>query len=242
MRQESTGWHSPSLGRGMPIKVFGHAGARVFVFPTTMGTLDEWPDRHMFRHSVLGEHIDRGWIQVYCLHHVHEESWYADEHVHPGHKAWRHLQYDRYLRDEVVPFSLSRNDNPFLITVGASFGAYHAMCFGLRHPHLVNRIIGLSGQYDIKRMTDGYSDANVYAANPFDFVRHERDPHRLAAMQRQDLIIATGEDDPMVENNRQMSGVLWSRGIGNALRLWKGWSHDWPYWEKMIRMYIGGHD
>ncbi len=242
MKHEYHGWHSPALGRGMPLQVLGHAGARVFVFPTTMGTFEEWTDRHMFRHSVLGEHIDRGWIQVYCLHHVHEESWYADDHVHPGQRAWRHLQYDQYLRDEVVPFSRSLNNNPYLIAVGASFGAYHALTFGTRNPHLVDRIIGLSGAYDIKRMTGGYTDHNVYACNPIDFIRNEHDPWRLAALQRQDIIFAIGEHDPSIENNREMSGVLWSKGIGNALRIWNGWSHDWPYWEKMIRLYIGGHD
>src|SRR6185503_20069154 len=118
--QEGDGWHSPALGRHMELQILGHAGARVFVFPTTLGTLMEWTDRWMHRDSVLGEHIESGWIQLFCLHHVHEESWYAPDHVHPGHRAWRHLQYDRYLKDEVVPFSLSKNSTPFLITTGAS--------------------------------------------------------------------------------------------------------------------------
>src|SRR5256884_168296 len=109
-------------------------------------------DRRMDRPGVLGEHLENGWIQMFCLHHVHEESWYG-EHLHPGARAWRHLQYDRYLRDEVIPFSTGQNPNPFVIAVGASFGAYHAACFGLRNPHLVNRIIGLSGLYDITRLT-----------------------------------------------------------------------------------------
>jgi len=242
MKQERHRWHSPALGREMELQVLGDSGARVFVFPTTLGGLTEWTDRWMHRAGVLGEHLDRGWIQLYCLHHVHEESWYAPEHVHPGQRAWRHLQYDRYLRDEVVPFSLAKNPTPFLMAAGASFGAYHALCFGLRNPQLVQRIIGLSGTYDIKRLTRGYSDANVYACNPYDFMRHERDPERLAAFQRQDIILAVGEHDPACENNREMSGILWGQGIGNALRVWDGWAHDWPYWEKMIRLYIGGHD
>jgi len=49
-----------------------------------------------------------------------------------------------------------------------------------------------------------------------------------------------GKDDPLLERSRQMSSVLWSKGIGNALREWDGWCHDWPYWEKMIRAYLGG--
>jgi esterase/lipase superfamily enzyme len=51
-----------------------------------------------------------------------------------------------------------------------------------------------------------------------------------------------GRDDPMRGNNEYFSGRLWSKGIGNALRIWDGWVHDWPYWQKMLPMYIGGHD
>ena len=241
MKHEIHRWASPALQREMTLQVWGHAGARVFVFPTTMGSHREWSDRHMHRRSVLGEHIDQGWLQLFCLDHVHDDSWYSDT-LHSGAKAWRHLQYDRYLRDEVVPFSHSLNDNPYLIAVGASFGAYHATCFAFRNPHLVNRVIGLSGMYDIKKMTGDYSDGNVYACNPFDFMRHERDAERLAAFRRQDIILVVGRDDPSYENNRAFSALLWEQGIGNALRVWDGWAHDWPYWERMIRMYIGGHD
>ena len=54
--------------------------------------------------------------------------------------------------------------------------------------------------------------------------------------------MAIGEGDPSIQNNRDFSTILWNKGIGNALRVWDGWAHDWPYWEKMVRMYIGGHD
>jgi esterase/lipase superfamily enzyme len=223
----------------MGIEVFGHAGARVLVFPTTMGSCYEWRDRSM--HRVLADYLEQGWIQLWCVDHVHDQSWY-DKTIHPGARAWRHLQYDHYLLTEVLPFTEIRNPNPFVITTGASFGAYHAACFGLRHPERVNRIIGMSGLYDVKRMTDGYSDQNVYAANPFDFMRHEHDPARLEAFRRQDLIFAIGRDDPSFGNNQEFSAVLWGKGIGNALRVWDGWAHDWPWWEKMIRLYLGGHD
>jgi len=232
-------WISPSLGREMPIEVFGQAGARVLVFPTTLGNCSEWRDRHM--HEVLSDHLESGWIQLFCLDQVHDESWY-NKSIHPGARAWRHLQYDRYLLTEVLPFTEQVNPNPFVITVGASFGAYHAACFGFRHPGRVNRIIGMSGLYDVKSMTGGYSDLNVYRCNPFDFMRHEHDPARLAEFRRQDIIFAIGKDDPSHANNLAFSGMLWDRGIGNALREWDGWAHDWPYWEKMIRVYLGGHD
>ena len=239
MNIERHGWHSPALAREMNLLVLGHAGARVLVFPTSLGTCHEWADRRM--HEALGEHLHQGWLQLFCVDQVHAESWYG-EHLHPGARAWRHLQYDRYLRDEVLPFTEWKNPNPFLITTGASLGAYHAACFGLRHPDRVNRIIGLSGLYDVRRLTGGFSDGTVYACNPAEFMRHEHDPARLEAFRRQDIILAIGRDDPACENNRELSTILWEKGIGNALRIWDGWAHDWPYWQHMIRVYIGGHD
>ena len=239
MNHQHHSWLSPALGREMHIEVFGHAGARVLVFPTTEGSCYEWGDRHM--HEVLADHLDCGWIQLFCLDHVHEESWY-DKGIDPGARAWRHLQYDHYLVSEAFPFTEAVNPNRFVIAVGASFGAYHAACFGLRHPEQVNRILGMSGMYDIKSMTGGFSDLNVYSCNPFDFVRHEHDLARLTALRSQDIILAIGQDDPSCNNNREFSGILWGKGIGNALRVWDGWAHDWPYWEKMVRLYIGGHD
>jgi esterase/lipase superfamily enzyme len=153
-----------------------------------------------------------------------------------------HLQYYRYVREEVLPFARAKNPTEFTIATGASLGATHAATFGLRYPESVNRILGMSGLYDLKQLTKGYSDPNLYRVNPMDFMRHEHDPGRLAAFRRQDIILAIGGEDPVCDNNREFSGLLWDKGIGNALRLWDGHAHDWPYWERMVRLYIGGHD
>lgn len=239
MHHEQHRWHSPSLGRDMELQIFGHAGAKLIVFPTSLGTQREWPDRRM--HLVLRDHLDNGWLQMYCLDQVHGESWYA-ENLHPGAQAWRQVQYDDYVYREVIPLTFNKNPNDFIITAGASFGAYHAMTFGLRHPELVRRIIGMSGRYDITHMTGGFADATVNSVNPPAIVSLEQDQRRLEAMRRMDIIMAIGETDPAAEDNRKMSGVLWGRGIGNAYRQWNGFAHDWPWWERMIRLYLRGHD
>ena len=75
MSIQQHGWHSPALRRDMELLVLGHGGARVLVFPTSLGNRYEWPDRRM--HEVLGEHLERGWIQLFCLDQVHDESWYG---------------------------------------------------------------------------------------------------------------------------------------------------------------------
>ncbi len=239
MNREYHRWHSPSLGRDMELLVFGHAGARVLVFPTSQGRFFQWEDMGMM--ATLGEHLERGWIQMFCVDSVDEESWYAKERP-PAARAWRHVQYDRYILNEVLPFTTHLNSNPFLITTGTSFGAYHAVNFAFRYPQLVDRTIGMSGLYDIKRFTGGYSDDNVYFNSPSDFIKNEHELTRLAALRHMDIILATGHDDSFRSNNESLSATLWRKQIGHALRIWDGWAHDWPWWKQMILLYIGGHD
>jgi esterase/lipase superfamily enzyme len=239
MHQETIAWHSPRLGRDMTLQVVGHAGARVLVFPTSMGTWREWTDRQM--HEVLRDHLESGWIQLFCLDQPHYENW-GNEECPLEIRARTHLAYYDYVQEEVLPFTSSRNDNPFVIATGASLGATHAMAYGLRFPHSVQRILGMSGMYDLKRLTRGWSNGELYAVNPMDFMQHEHDPSRLAGFRRQDHIMVIGRDDPMYGNNAEFSGRLWGMGIGNALRVWDGSAHDWPFWEKMVRLYLGGHD
>ncbi|MGH2427017.1 MAG: esterase family protein [bacterium] len=223
----------------MELLVFGHGGARVVAFPTSAGRFFDWEDRGLIR--ALSDHLENGWIQIFCVDSVDGESWYAKDRL-PAERAKRHAQYDHYLLTEVLPFTAERNPNPFLIVTGASFGAYHAANFAFRYPHLAGRIIGMSGYYDIKRWTGDYSDDNVYFNNPCDFLAHEHDPERLDALRNIDIILAIGRTDSALANNEYLSGVLWSKNIGHAFRIWDGQAHDWPVWEQMLQLYIGGHD
>ena len=70
----------------------------------------------------------------------------------------------------------------------------------------------------------------------------ESDGWRLDHLRRQDVILAVGNGDQLVHQNRELSGKLWNKGVGNALREWDGFAHDWPVWHHMINRYIGGHD
>lgn len=239
MNREYHRWYSPALNRDMELLIFGHAGARVLVFPTSMGRFFEWEDRHMI--SALREHINNGWLQLFCVDSVDSESWYCWWAQASG-RAYRHAQYDNYLYHEVLPLTRHRNPNPFMIFVGASFGAYHAMNFGLKHPEMTGRILAMSGLYDIRRFTGGYVDDNVYYNNPVQFIPNEQDHGRLEQMRHIDIIMVGGKDDRLIHSARDMSTVLWNKGIGNALREWDGWAHDWPYWQQMILRYIGGHN
>src|SRR6266699_1050645 len=110
MNREYHRCYSPSLERDMELLVFGHAGARVLVFPTSMGRFFQWEDTGMV--AELGGHLEQGWIQLFCVDSVDEESWYAKKR-HPAERARRHMQYDLYLLNEVLPFTKQNNPNSF---------------------------------------------------------------------------------------------------------------------------------
>lgn len=239
MNREYHRWNSPSLGREMELLIFGHSGARVLVFPTSMGRFYEWEDRGMM--EAIRDHLEQGWLQIFCVDSVDKESWYA-RWKHPEARAHHQTAYEHYITREVLPLSRQKNPNPFVITAGASFGAYHAVNFALRHPHLVGRAIGMSGYYDITRWTGGYGGGEVYFHNPMAYVPNEHDHRRLEAIRNIDLILAVGRDDSLAGNNEAFSTILWEKDIWHALRHWDGWCHDWPWWQEMFRLYVGGSD
>ena len=71
MNREYHHWYSPALGREMELLLFGHAGARMLVFPTSKGRFYEWEDRQMM--ATLGDAIENGHLQVMCVDSVDEE-------------------------------------------------------------------------------------------------------------------------------------------------------------------------
>jgi esterase/lipase superfamily enzyme len=232
-------WHSPSLQRDMELLVFGHAGARVLAFPTSMGRFHDWEDRGLVG-GALRHGLEDGSIQLVCVDSVDAASWYARR--PPGERVRRHVQYDHYLLNEVLPFTRTLNANPYLIVTGASFGGYHAVNFALRHPEHVGRLLSMSGLCDVRRFTNGYYDADLYFNNPVDFLANEHDPARLAALRRMDIILAVGRDDSLYQSNERLSRLLWAKDVWHALRVWDGFAHDWPVWEKMLQLYLSGHD
>jgi esterase/lipase superfamily enzyme len=221
----------------MELLVFGHAGARALVFPTSRGRFFEFEDRGMV--GALRDQLESGALQLYCLDSVDDESFYC-RWAHPSGRIQRHVQYEEYILNEVLPLTRQLNDNPFLMALGCSFGAYHAVNIGLRHPHLFGRVLGMSGKYDMTSFFSGYYDETIYYHTPLHFVPKLSDPNVIRHLQHLNIILAIGKTDPHIEENRRLSGELWSKGIGNALREWDGWAHDWPYWQQMVRMYIGG--
>jgi esterase/lipase superfamily enzyme len=224
--------YSHSLGRDMELLHFGHAGTPLLVFPTSMGRFYQWEDFGLV--GGVGDFIESGAVQLICVDSIDGESWYARDRP-PGERVRRHLQYESYIVDEVLP----RVPGGPPIVCGASFGALHAVLLAARHPTRIRGYIAMSGAYDTAPWLNGYHDDNVYYTNLVEFLPGLTDEAYLGPMRAQHpKVIASGAEDPNVEDSRRVGGLLQSKGIQVGLDIWPGWAHDWPYWKEMMRRYL----
>jgi esterase/lipase superfamily enzyme len=216
--------------------VFGHAGPPVIVFPTSMGRFYDYEDRGMI--AAVGHKYENGELQAFCVDSVDSESWY-NKNAHPHDRVVRHAAYDQYIQHEVVPDIRARNSHPGLGVTGCSFGGYHSVAFATRHPELVTDCVSMGGAFDIKQFLDGYYDEDCYFMNPPDFVPNLPDGPVLDALRRMRIVLATGEADICLGDNRRFSHILDRRGIPHWLDVWgNGTGHDWPWWREMAAKFL----
>ncbi|MGR9085710.1 MAG: esterase family protein [Gammaproteobacteria bacterium] len=242
MTREYYSWYSRCLGREMELLVFGHAGARVLVFPTREGRFYEYENLGLV--DVLAHKIDAGYLQLYCVDSIDWETFYCWW-CRPEDRIQRHIQFEEYILNEVMPFMADKNSFPCTIAHGCSLGAFHAANIAFRHPHLFQKLCSFSGRYDLTmpvehfpNVFDGYYDENVYFNTPSHFLPQLDCEWRLEHLRRMDLVFAIGREDPFLDNNRHLSRILWTKGIRHALHEWEGRAHRGSSWRQMARLYL----
>ena len=236
MKDEYHKWFSPTLGRDMELKVFGHAGTPLVVFPTSMGRFYQYGDMGMIQ--VVERKYERGEIEAYCVDSVDAESWY-NKRIAPRDRVLRHMQYEQYLLLEVLPFIRGRNPSPQLAVHGCSFGGYHAVNFALRHPDIVTHCLSFGGAFDIKQFLHGYYDENCYYNNPPDYLPNLNDGWYWDRYQRLRFVLATGEHDICLPENQRLSRIFTAKSIPHWLDIWgDGTGHDWPWWQQMAVKFL----
>jgi esterase/lipase superfamily enzyme len=235
-------WPSPALGREMELLVFGTAGPRLLVFPSRKARFYEYEDRGMV-HS-LRHHIEAAKLQIICVDGVDEESLYCFEKT-PEERIERHLQYEHYVLEEVLPLTAEMNPGTPLIAHGCSLGAYHAVTIALRHPQHFERVLAFSGRFDLTLHTAHYhslfhgfySDA-LRDIVPSHFVPALEDRKQLKAIRRVRFTFAVGDEDPFYENNVELCRAMAGKKIDHELHSWCGVAHRFRYWRQMIRIYL----
>lgn len=243
MWREYHKWFSPHLDRDMELLVFGHAGAKVLIFPTRGGRFYEYENLRIV--ARLEEKIANGHLQLYCIDGIDSESFYCFW-AHPAGRIRRHLQYEQYILNEVFPLMHRKNPHPCVIAHGCSLGAFLAANMAFRHPQLFAKLAAFSGRYDLTtNFEDGFEDLfsgfyneEIYFNTPTHFLPGLACECRLEHLRAMDIVLTIGSEDPFLSSNYHLSEILRSKGIDHELHVWDGRAHSGYYWRRMAPLYL----
>jgi len=115
----------------MELLIFGHAGAKVLMFPTRDGRFWEYEKLNIV--GRLADKVEAGQLQLYCIEGLARETFY-DPGRPPADRIRRHTAYEEYILNEVLPLMASNNPHDCTMAMGCSLGAFQAADLVLRHP------------------------------------------------------------------------------------------------------------
>ena len=229
MNREYHKWWSPCLKREMELLVFGHAGAKVLVFPTRDGRFHEYEDLRMT--EALRPKIEAGQLQLFCIDGIYSESFYCNW-AHPSGRMRRHMEFESYILEEVFPFMQGKNPHECVIAHGCSMGAFLAASIAFRHPQRFAKLVAFSGRYDLTLsvenfgdLLDSYYDEMVYFYMPTHFLKGLECHDTLESIRQMDIVLVIGEEDPFLENNEYLSRILVEKSVGHHLHYWAERAH-----------------
>ncbi len=229
MKREYYKWHSRFVKKELEILVFGHAGAPVLFFPTRTARFYDYENWRII--DAMKEKIEAGYLQIFCVDSTDVDSFYNAE-IHPSERIVRYSHYESYIVHEVIPFIKKLNKNKYRIVAGCSLGAYHAMNTALKHPQHFNKVVGMSGRYDLgmqignfRDLFDGYKDENIYFNTPTMFIPNLSDEKIIKTLKKMKIVFVIGKDDPFFESNVLLSNALSEKEICNILYVWNEEAH-----------------
>lgn len=228
-------WRSPSLGKDMELAVYGESGTPVIGIPTRGATCRQWEEFGMT--DAISYQLENGFNQLYVLSSIDNEG-ILNEKASPGQRLIRQQQYESYIVEEVVPFIRDRNHINFIIIVGADFGGYHAITISLKNPEVFDKVIGISGIYDIRPYMDGYYDDDVYYNNPMDFVPNLNKKTLLNKIQDIDYRLVSYDGDKRKNDALRMDNVMRMKFLDHDLDIWSDGSDEWKLWPQMLKTHI----
>jgi esterase/lipase superfamily enzyme len=241
MRREIFGWHSDHLNKHMEIAEYGHYGFSLLMLPTAAADYLEY-ERFLLI-DALQPHIDAGKMKVFSINSINSESWMHTS-MWPRHKAMRHVQFNEYIYEEVIPhIKRATSENTPIIVCGASFGALHSMNLFLKRPDLIDGVIAMSGLYNLHEYTKGYTDEDVYFNSPMSYLPDLNEGWYLDKIRNGKIHVLSGSGDyEAPDGARELSALFNHKGIPHNLDIWgHDMKHDWPTWRAMLPHVIGAH-
>jgi esterase/lipase superfamily enzyme len=240
MHVEYHKWWSPNVGRDIELKVYGHLGRPVLVFPAQGGRFFDFEDFGMV--DACRDLVESGRVRFVTVDSLDNESW-ANFGAHPADRCRRHEDYDRYIVNEVVPFIHTHVDSDDgIICTGVSMGGYHAGNFFFRHPTTFSGFISLSGLFTLRLFVGDYVDDCVYFNSPLFNLPNLEDPAYLDQYRRSQIIVCAGRgawEDEMLAEAQALKTILDAKAIPNWIDIWgHDVDHDWPWWRRQLPYYL----
>lgn len=241
MKIEYHQWWSPNLNQNMELKVYGHNGVPLLVFPAQSGRFYDFENFGMI--PAIYPFIENGRIKVFTIDSVDSQSW-ANWDAHPEDRALRHEAYDRYIVQEVVPFIRNHGEGyeQKILVTGASMGAYHTCNFFFRHPDIFSGMIALSGLYQLSMFIGDYMDQTVYFNVPLAYLPNLEEEWYLSHYRQSKIIVSVGQgawEDEMLRDTRALEQILRDKCIPAWVDYWgQDVNHDWPWWQKQLPYFL----
>lgn len=237
--------YSPSLGRMMECKVYGHAGRPVLFIPCQDGRFFDFENFHMT--DVWAPWIEEGKVMVFSIDTIDQETW-SNKQGNPRWRIERHEQWMRYITDELVPFMRAMVNErngwdgyPGIMVFGCSLGATHAANLYFRRPDLFDRLLALSGIYTASYGFDDYMDDLVYQNSPVDYLAGMSADHPYIELyNKKKAVICVGQGPwEIPDSTRQLQSILNEKGIQAWVDFW-GYdcTHDWDWWYKQVTYFV----
>jgi esterase/lipase superfamily enzyme len=224
-----------ALGRPMELREFGDRGQPLLVFPSQDGHIGDFEGFGMI--NACAPLIEAGRVRFFVVDGNDWESW-TNRGVSLAERARRHLDYDRYVMEEVVPFAQARSGRGTLWTTGCSMGAFHAANFFFRRPDVFDGVIGISGLYDASTFVGDFCNDDVYFNSPLRYLEGLEEPRYLEAFREASITFLVGQgayEEECLRETRALERILVAKGVPAWFDYWgQDVNHDWPWWRKML--------
>ncbi len=236
MEKKVKKWRSPSLGKSMELRIYGESGTPVLAIPTRGKGARQWEERSMV--DSISFQLENGYNQLYCIESADEESFFNKD-ISPAQRIIRHIQYESFVVEEVVPLIEDNSSIDFLIVAGVDVGGYHAVNLGLKHPGSFGKAIGISGVYDINPFLDDYYDENIYYNNPVDYLPNLSNEKLLDKIRTVDFRLVSYTNDPRKDVAYRLDEIFKTKMLDHELDVWQMQSDDeWDVWKQMFKIHI----
>lgn len=240
MRIEYRKQYSSHLGREMEYKIYGHGGKPVMFIPCQCGRFYDFENFKMI--DYWAQWIEDGRCTVFSVDSIDDIAWGAIG----ADNRWRienHERWYNYVVEEFVPTMQYESGRGDILAFGCSMGAMHAANLFFRRPDLFDSVFAISGVYDSQDFFGTYMDDLLYNNCPVYYLSNmPYDHHYIDMYNHRKILITVGQgawEGPLVESTRRLEKVLKQKGIHGCFEYWgHDVDHDWPWWFKMVQLYV----